>query len=174
GRLAGPVGPGVRNDGGLESGGGVTVHYDRMIAKLIVAAPDRHAAIARLRRALDEYVALGVTTNLPLLRAIAGHPAFAAGATHTDFLQASGLAGSAFAPQAPPPEVLAAAALADAARPSTADGRDPWRAGPWRLLRDDMRLRYLFGTQEQLVRVTQTAEGWRIAAGEAMIEAAVV
>src|SRR4029079_92867 len=90
--FAAPAGPGIRNDAGLESGDEVTVHYDPMLAKLIVSAPDRPAAIARLRTALDDYTILGVTTNLPLLRAIAAHPDFGAGATHTGFLATAGLA----------------------------------------------------------------------------------
>ncbi len=76
-------------------------------------APDRAAALARLRRALDDYAVLGVTTNLPLLRAIAAHPDFAAGATHTDFLATSGLAGARFEPPITPPEALIAAAIFD-------------------------------------------------------------
>src|SRR6266508_5337639 len=79
--FAPPSGPGIRNDIGRASGDEVTLNYDPMLAKLIVAAPDRTAAIARLRRALEAYVELGVTTNLPLLRAIAAHADFAAGAT---------------------------------------------------------------------------------------------
>jgi 3-methylcrotonyl-CoA carboxylase alpha subunit len=191
--FAPPEGPGVRNDVGLESGDEVVVHYDPLLAKLIVYAPDRPAAIARLRRALDDYAVLGVTTNLPLLRAIAGHPDFAAGATHTDFLVASGLAGVAFEPQHPPPKVLAAAAIADldaigfggtavqgvdggSAAP-TGDRRpviDPWRVGPWQVLRDGIRLRYLVDNQEYLVTATQTSTGWRLEIGEAQHEVTVV
>ena len=112
-------GPGIRNDAGLESGDEVTVHYDPMLAKLIVAAPDRPAAIARLRSALDDYTVLGVTTNLPLLRAIAAHPDFAAGATHTDFLAAAGLANATFEPPDPPLEVLIAIAIWDLRSPDS-------------------------------------------------------
>jgi len=111
--FAPPTGPGIRNDVGLASGDEVTVHYDPMLAKLIVAAPDRSAAIARLRPALEAYAVLGVTTNLPLLRAIAAHPDFAAGTTSTDFLAVTGLVSARFEPDDVPPEVLAAAAIWD-------------------------------------------------------------
>jgi HAMP domain-containing protein len=67
---------------------------------------------ARLRLALEEYVVLGVTTNLPLLRAIAAHADFAAGATNTDFLAIAGLANANFDTLVPP-EVLVAAAIWD-------------------------------------------------------------
>ena len=54
-----PGGPGVRWDAGVEVGDEVTLHYDSMLAKLIVWAPDRAQAIARMRRALDELAVLG-------------------------------------------------------------------------------------------------------------------
>ncbi len=90
GRLLGfvpPEGPGVRNDVGVEVGDEVSLFYDPMISKLIVHAQDRPAAVRRLGRALDDYAVLGVPTNLPLLRRIAAHPAFAAGETTTRFLE---------------------------------------------------------------------------------------
>jgi 3-methylcrotonyl-CoA carboxylase alpha subunit len=160
--FAPPQGPGIRNDAGLESGDEVTVHYDPMLAKLIVWAHDRPAAIARLRRALGEYAALGVTTNLPLLRAIAAHPDFAAGATRTDFLAASGLANAGFDADGVPAEVLVAAALADDRRSPS----DPWAGGPWRLARNGVLHRYGAGEKEYSVTRTETRAGWRVAVGE--------
>jgi len=144
-----PVGPGVRCDDGVATGSRVTPHYDAMIAKVIASATTRAEAIARLRRALADTVALGVTTNLGYLDAILANPAFAAGETHTRFLDER-LAG--WRPAAPPegPDAddpwLAAAVLeaAGATRaggaPATgADsaaggaGHDPWsEAGRWR------------------------------------------
>ncbi|HKN65518.1 MAG TPA: acetyl-CoA carboxylase biotin carboxylase subunit [Gemmatimonadaceae bacterium] len=58
-----PSGPGVRWDGGIESGSEVTLHYDPMLAKLIVWAPSRELAIARMHRALSELVIDGVETS---------------------------------------------------------------------------------------------------------------
>ena len=58
-----PSGPGVRWDGGIENGSEVTLHYDPMLAKLIVWAPSRELAIARMHRALSELVIEGVETS---------------------------------------------------------------------------------------------------------------
>src|SRR3954468_227701 len=58
-----PTGPGVRWDGGIETGSEVTLHYDPMLAKLIVWAPDRPHAIARMHRALLELTIDGVDTS---------------------------------------------------------------------------------------------------------------
>jgi acetyl-CoA/propionyl-CoA carboxylase biotin carboxyl carrier protein len=76
-----PGGPGVRVDSGVEEGGEVVGLYDPMIAKLLVWDVDRPRAIARMRRALDEFEIEGVPTLLPLHRLIFAHPAFAAGET---------------------------------------------------------------------------------------------
>jgi acetyl-CoA/propionyl-CoA carboxylase biotin carboxyl carrier protein len=76
-----PGGPGVRVDSGVEEGGEVVGLYDPMIAKLLVWDADRPRAIARMRRALDEFEIEGVPTLLPLHRLIFAHPAFAAGET---------------------------------------------------------------------------------------------
>jgi acetyl-CoA carboxylase biotin carboxylase subunit len=58
-----PSGPGVRWDGGIESGSEVARYYDPMLAKLIVWAPDRPQAITRMRRALVDLIVLGVETS---------------------------------------------------------------------------------------------------------------
>jgi 3-methylcrotonyl-CoA carboxylase alpha subunit len=153
-------GPGIRNDAGLESGDEVSVYYDSMLAKLIVAAPDRESALARLRCALDDYTVLGVTTNLPLLRAIIAHPDFAAGATRTDFLDATGLTGASFEPGEAPADILVAAAVSQLQAPlSTLQA-----PAPWRLMSDGIRLRYTFGETEQVVVVSRAAERWRVEA----------
>src|SRR5690606_16673809 len=59
-----PQGPGVRVDDGYEQGMEIPIYYDPMIAKLIVHAEDRDRAIARLCRAVDEYVVNGIKTTL--------------------------------------------------------------------------------------------------------------
>jgi acetyl-CoA carboxylase biotin carboxylase subunit len=63
-----PGGPGIRIDSYVYAGYEVPPYYDAMIAKMIVHAEDRPAAIARLRRALREFVVTGIKTNLPFLR----------------------------------------------------------------------------------------------------------
>jgi 3-methylcrotonyl-CoA carboxylase alpha subunit len=129
-----PVGPGIRNDAGVEVGDEVSLEYDPMLAKLIVFGPDRGAAVSRLRRALEDYTILGVTTNLPLLRRIAQEEAFAAGETTTGFLEEHGLDEPVAEPP-PPREALLLAAAGELAGGSdtTARDNDPFGAGPWRL-----------------------------------------
>ena len=84
--LKAPSGPGVREDRGVSPGGEISIYYDPMIAKLIVWAPDRAGAIARMSRALGEYELLGVPTNIPLCRFVVDHPLFAAGDFTTHFI----------------------------------------------------------------------------------------
>jgi acetyl-CoA carboxylase, biotin carboxylase subunit len=85
-RLIRPSGPGVREDSGVYEGWTVPLDYDPMLSKLIVHAADRASAIARMRRALDEYFIGGIKSNLPLFRRILEHPDFAAARIDTGFL----------------------------------------------------------------------------------------
>lgn len=90
GRISGlkePTGPGVRVDSSLFAGMEVSVHYDPMLAKLIVWAEDRLQAAARMREALDQYVLQGVITNLAFLRDVVTHPEYLAGRTYTSFIE---------------------------------------------------------------------------------------
>ncbi|HEY8536383.1 MAG TPA: biotin carboxylase N-terminal domain-containing protein, partial [Vicinamibacterales bacterium] len=82
-----PGGPGVRVDSGVAEGDAVSVHYDPLLAKLIVHAESRPAALARAARALSEFAILGIATNLPLLRAMVGHPLVRDGRLDTGFLE---------------------------------------------------------------------------------------
>ena len=74
-----PGGLGVRVDSALYAGYVVPPYYDSMIAKLIVHAPDRPMAIARMRRALAEFMVTGIKTTLPLHRRILEAPDFVSG-----------------------------------------------------------------------------------------------
>jgi acetyl-CoA carboxylase biotin carboxylase subunit len=85
-RLELPAGPGVRCDFGARAGGTVPVHYDPLVGKIIVWAPDREQALGRCRRALDECVLTGVRTTLPLHRWLLRQEAFQSGAYDTAFL----------------------------------------------------------------------------------------
>jgi 3-methylcrotonyl-CoA carboxylase alpha subunit len=76
----------VRVDAGVEQGDRVPVHYDALLAKLIVWDEDRAAARARLRRALAQVEVVGVATNTALLAAVAAHPAWESEEIDTDFL----------------------------------------------------------------------------------------
>jgi len=105
-----PSGPGVRWDGGIQAGFEVSLHYDPLLAKLIVYAPTREAAIARMARALDELVVRGVDTSAPFHRRVMDEPDFRRGALsiryveeHPDLLNGGG-----------DEEVLRAAAVAAA------------------------------------------------------------
>ncbi len=69
-----PGGPGVRVDSSAYCGWTIPAQYDSLVAKLVVWAPTREDALARLRRAIDEYVIEGVPTTLPLLRALSNDP----------------------------------------------------------------------------------------------------
>jgi 3-methylcrotonyl-CoA carboxylase alpha subunit len=126
-----PEGAGIRNDAGFEAGDEVPLNYDPMLAKLIVSAPDRPAAVRRLRRALADYEILGPSSNLPLLRRIAANPAFERGETTTGFLEEYRLTEPP--PAEPPPrEALILASAAEVRSIPTSP--DPFAAGPWRLL----------------------------------------
>ena len=81
-----PGGPGVRWDGGIEAGYEVTLHYDSLLAKLIVYAESRLGAIKRMRRALDELVLTGVATNQGFLRRLLADPEYVAGDVDIEFL----------------------------------------------------------------------------------------
>ena len=85
-RLVWPSGSGLRIDGGVREGDTVTAFYDSLIAKIIVHAGDRTAAIAAMRSALAGIIIEGIITNLDFLRRLLEHPAFIAGATTTGFI----------------------------------------------------------------------------------------
>ena len=74
-----PGGLGVRVDSALYAGYSVPPHYDSLVAKLVVHGTTRPQALARLKRALDEFVIDGISTTLPLHRRIAEDPEFASG-----------------------------------------------------------------------------------------------
>ncbi len=79
GDFTAPLGPWVRLDTGARANYTVPRDYDSMIAKLIVWAPDRDGARARMSRALDELVIEGLPTTVPFHRLAMTHPQFAAG-----------------------------------------------------------------------------------------------
>jgi len=117
-----PAGPGVRWDSGIEVGNEVTLHYDSMIAKLIVWGPDRDEALRRMTRALDELVIVGVASNQSFQRRLIADPAFRAGQIDIQFLdRRPDLAAAPPASDLTKAAAIAAALSEDAAR----HGRKP-------------------------------------------------
>jgi acetyl-CoA carboxylase biotin carboxylase subunit len=129
-----PEGPGIRLDSGVSARSVVSYHFDPLLAKLIVWAPFRNAAIDRMKRALDEFVLLGVHNNVEFLRRVVSTEDFVAGNIDTAFLdrhpelfQASGEI---------PTEALLLASLrvvapGNGGRPQPGYA-DVWSAGRWR------------------------------------------
>jgi 3-methylcrotonyl-CoA carboxylase alpha subunit len=76
----------VRIDSGVREGGEIGIHYDPMLAKLIVWDRDRDGVLRRMAAALREFQVVGVTTNLEFLAALVSHPAFAAAELDTGFI----------------------------------------------------------------------------------------
>ena len=86
-RLRLPGGPGVRWDGGYAEGDTVSQHYDNLLGKLVVWAPDRETARARMLRALGELEVVGVATTTPRTSRCSSHPDFAAAAHSTKWVE---------------------------------------------------------------------------------------
>jgi 3-methylcrotonyl-CoA carboxylase alpha subunit len=129
-----PRGPGVRVDSGVTSGDEISVHYDPLIAKIIVYAADRQAAIRKMNSCLQETVLLGLTSNLRFLRDVLEHPDYQQGNVHTTWVEEK------FSDWEQPqcgvePVVLIAAAFSEKRTPPTpAQGRGKRGAySPWHL-----------------------------------------
>jgi len=145
-----PSGPGIRVDTAVEEGDRVPPEYDPLIAKLIVHAEDRPAAIARLRRALAEAEVGGIQTTLPFHRAMLDEPGFVDATdlattwvdvhwdgprARADAVQAAALAAglAALAGERPPGSgASAVAGGADDLAVATPPAGDEGRAGTWR------------------------------------------
>ncbi len=84
--LCEPSGPGVRIDSGVYEGFEVPIYYDPLIAKLLVWAPSREAAIARMKRALEEYRVSGIKTTIPFHKAVMDNADFRRGNYDTTFI----------------------------------------------------------------------------------------
>ncbi len=123
--------PDVRIDAGVEEGDEVTVHYDPMIAKVIVWAPDRAAALERLQQALEATEVEGVRTNARFLWQILGAPAVRSGDVSTRLLETDPALGRGVDAQ----EINSAWLIAAAARlhslPGDERGHAHFAASPW-------------------------------------------
>ncbi|MBI3496704.1 MAG: acetyl/propionyl/methylcrotonyl-CoA carboxylase subunit alpha [Proteobacteria bacterium] len=132
----------VRIDAGVRAGDAIGIHYDPMIAKLIVWDETRDRALRRLVRALNDVQIAGLATNRDFLKALAEHPALAQGEVDTNFIDRH--RETLLAQPLPiDNESLTIAALAlllrceaaaDAGAKSSADPHSPWATGRgWRL-----------------------------------------
>ena len=119
-----PSGPGVRDDSGAYEGGEVPIFYDPMISKLITWGETRVHAIARMKRALDEYQVRGIRTTIPFFKWILDDEDFVAGRFDTTFIDRkfSAAGGGSLPPVTPAQEDLAviATALHQFTKPSVA------------------------------------------------------
>ena len=86
-RFEPPAGLGVRVESYVRSGSRISPHYDSLVAKLIVHGQDRDEALARARRALDEFVIEGIQTTIPFHRRVLDNEVFKAGDARTDFIE---------------------------------------------------------------------------------------
>jgi acetyl-CoA carboxylase biotin carboxylase subunit len=109
-----PAGPGIRDDSGATAGLDVPIFYDPMISKLVAWAEDRPLAIARMQRALDEYLVTGIKTTVPFFAWLLRQPDFQAGRFHTTYLDEvlKSRNGRPFVEATPAVEELAAVAAA--------------------------------------------------------------
>ncbi|KAK0536653.1 hypothetical protein OC842_001921 [Tilletia horrida] len=124
----------VRVDTGFGSGDEISVHYDPMIAKLIVHGRDRSEALRVLRDALDQYEVVGPATNIAFLKSLASHPAFVRAEVETGFIPKY---KDELQPPVPPPSPVALAqaalfvALRDQPHSPTPADRAPLNASAW-------------------------------------------
>jgi acetyl-CoA carboxylase biotin carboxylase subunit len=107
-----PGGPGVRDDGWVEAGTDVPLHYDALLSKLVVWGADRQEAVARLGRALAEYDIRGVATTLPFFRWLVAQRSFVEGRCDTMWLDALLQQPGRRAFSTPDPSVAEVAAVA--------------------------------------------------------------
>jgi 3-methylcrotonyl-CoA carboxylase alpha subunit len=167
--FAPPRGPGVRVDAGIATGDEVTMHYDPLLAKLIVSGADRLQAVNRLLWALDHTAVLGVATNLPLLRAIAAEPDFRAGQTTTAYLETHELATAGAAGTLPQAVLVLAACWEALTREVGAPTQrsapyNPWTSQGQALQGGERRFRYSAPDGEHSVVLTLQlgAEGFSV------------
>jgi acetyl-CoA carboxylase biotin carboxylase subunit len=85
--MAVPGGPGVRVDTAMYNGCTVSSHYDSLVAKLIVHGRDRDEAMARMKRALDEFIIEGIKTTIPFHKRVLNDPDFIKGQFNTGLVE---------------------------------------------------------------------------------------
>lgn len=131
----------LRVETGVQQGDAVSVHYDPMIAKLVVWGADRNEALARTRLALRQYKIAGLNTNVEFVHRLASHPKFVEGGVSTHFIQENH--ADLFPPKKPlAPQSVALAILAlihnERKIPRGGDTQSPWQREVGRRLNDDL------------------------------------
>ncbi|ENN86137.1 carbamoyl-phosphate synthase L chain ATP-binding protein [Rhizobium freirei PRF 81] len=122
----------VRIDAGVREGDTITPHYDPLIAKLTVHAPDRAAALAKLTRGLEQTQVAETTTNLDFLIRLSRQPDFTAGHPDTGLIDRDMEALTSA--QQPDDAALAVAAIVEAGGFAQPDESNPWLSlGAWQL-----------------------------------------
>ena len=159
----------VRIDSGVRPEDEISIHYDPMLAKLIVWDANREHARRRLVTALGRVEITGLANNVAFLKALAAHPAFAAGEVDTGFIERHH--DSLFAPVVVDREKILAAAVgslleqqqraAAHAAAASGDPHSPWHAmDGWRLNLEARReFRFLLGGAEQRATVHYSRQG---------------
>lgn len=162
--------PHVRIDSGIRAGDAITVHYDPMIAKLIVWDRDRASAVRRLTLALENLAICGVTSNAAFLTRLARLEAFASADLDTGFITRN--EASLFAPAASDGSVIALAALGlllsrrtNGMSQSEADPHSPWNTKAAFRLNAPARetLNFMFENQPLSVGVTHEGDEFTLA-----------
>ncbi|HUL04491.1 MAG TPA: acetyl-CoA carboxylase biotin carboxylase subunit [Gemmatimonadales bacterium] len=130
--LSVPSGPGVRWDSGVEEGSDVTLHYDSLLAKLIVWGETREVALARMRRALGELLIVGLPTSQAFHLRILDDPAFIRGELDATYLDGAGAKLLSPEPRADlvRPLAIVAALLAEQQRTRVPPAKAPEAAPP--------------------------------------------
>ncbi|HXP94538.1 MAG TPA: biotin carboxylase N-terminal domain-containing protein [Candidatus Binatia bacterium] len=143
-----PGAPGIRVDAGVERGSDVSFYYDALLAKVIAHSFEREPAIARLATALSETRIEGVTTNLPLLRAVLDDQAFRSGEFSTALVEE---------------RRLIEAAKADASETALRAAAYLLQSGcAWRIAGVDVPLALDVDGQRFTAVATRTGEGWQL------------
>lgn len=143
----------VRIDSGIRSGDEVTVHYDPMLAKIIVWSVERDRAIRRMDYALGQLQLLGLKSNIGFLRRVINHPDFIAGDFNTHFIETHPEVLND--PRELSASVLIAAALGQIQRGAQQQSTH-WRNNPYRAIRH----RFRYGDTDYTVSLTPTRNGF--------------
>ncbi|MDF3216627.1 acetyl/propionyl/methylcrotonyl-CoA carboxylase subunit alpha [Mesorhizobium sp. M7A.F.Ca.CA.001.09.2.1] len=156
---AAPQGATMRIETGVRAGDAISPYYDPMIAKLVVHATDRQAALEALGAVLSRTEVAGSTVNTAFLAALAADPDFAAGDVDTSLIARHQTALTEVAP--PTGETIAAAAVAASGAGVSPSPNDPWSslAGYAHFHSVARRTRLKFGEDEIVAKVSVRHDG---------------